>query len=57
MNNIRWMLLAGFLGSLFIELSQFVLQCGASQTEDLIMNTIGAGIGYWIYNKSYVKVI
>lgn len=49
----RWktVLLGGFLGSLFIELSQLFLQCGIVQTEDLIMNTIGTGIGFGIYKK------
>lgn len=51
MNRLKIVLLAGFLGSLFIELSQLILQCGVVQTEDLIMNTIGAGIGFAIYKK------
>lgn len=51
MNRWRTVLLAGFLGSLFIELSQLFLQCGVVQTEDLIMNTIGTGLGYWIIRK------
>ena len=55
MNSLKWILLTGFLGSLFIETSQFVLQCGVVQTEDLIMNTAGAGIGYWIYKRWNVK--
>lgn len=55
MNSLKWILLTGFLGSLIIELSQFILQCGVVQTEDLIMNTVGAGIGYWIYKRWNVK--
>lgn len=55
MNSLKWILLTGFLGSLFIETSQFILQCGVVQTEDLIMNTAGAGIGYWIYKRWNVK--
>lgn len=51
MNDLKKILLAGFLGSLFIEICQLVLQCGVCQTEDLIMNTVGAGVGYWIYKK------
>lgn len=51
MNRWRTVLLAGFLGSLFIELSQLFLQCGVVQTEDLIMNTVGTGLGYWIIRK------
>lgn len=55
MGRLKRILLVGFLGSLFIEISQLVLQCGVVQTEDLIMNTLGAGIGYWIYIKKINK--
>lgn len=55
MNNLKKILLVGFLGSLFIELSQLIFQCGVCQTEDLIMNTLGAGIGYWMYKKTQKK--
>lgn len=54
MDNLKSIALAGFCGSLFIELAQLILQCGVVQTEDLIMNTVGAGVGYWIYKK-YTK--
>lgn len=49
MNNVKLIFIAGFTGSLFIEIAQLIFQCGVCQTEDLIMNTVGAGIGYWIY--------
>lgn len=48
MNNLKWVMAAGFFGSLFIEASQLILQCGMFQIEDLIMNTVGAGAGYLI---------
>ena len=51
MKRLKMVLLAGFLGSLFIEVSQLLLQCGVVQTEDLIMNTIGTALGYWIVRK------
>jgi glycopeptide antibiotics resistance protein len=51
MNSLKMILLAGFLFSLFIELSQLAFQCGMCQTEDLLMNTLGAGVGYLIYKK------
>lgn len=50
-NKLKWVLIAGFCGSLFIEVSQLLLQCGVFQTEDLIMNTIGTGLGYLMYKK------
>ena len=36
----------GFLLSLFIETAQFVLGCGVSETDDLLLNTCGAAIGW-----------
>lgn len=51
MRKLERIFLIGFLGSLFIEMSQLVLQCGVVQTEDLIMNTLGTEIGYWIYKS------
>lgn len=50
-NDVKVVSLAGFLLSLFIEISQLTLQCGVFQTEDLIVNTMGAGIGYYIVKK------
>ncbi|MBO4847824.1 MAG: VanZ family protein [Clostridia bacterium] len=41
-------LLAGFLLSLVIETAQFVLGCGVSELDDLILNTLGAAIGYGV---------
>lgn len=38
--------LAGFLLSLAIETMQFVLGSGVSELDDLILNTLGAVIGY-----------
>ena len=39
-------LLAGFLLSLVIETAQFVLGSGVSELDDLILNTLGALVGY-----------
>ena len=38
--------LAGFLLSLSIEIAQFVLGSGVSELDDLILNTLGALLGY-----------
>lgn len=40
---------AGFLLSLFVELTQLVSHRGSFDVDDLLLNTIGAVIGYWIY--------
>ncbi len=38
--------LRGFMLSLSIELLQFILGSGTAETEDLILNTLGAALGY-----------
>lgn len=49
--------LAGLLLSLLIECAQFVLGCGISETDDLLLNTLGAMAGYaclpfiWLLRK------
>lgn len=42
-------ILAGFTFSLLIETSQLVFQFGVFQLDDLIKNSIGAGLGYLLY--------
>lgn len=53
MNSLKRVFIAGLSGSLLIEVFQLLLQCGVFQTEDLIMNTLGAGIGYWLYKARH----
>lgn len=45
----REIILYSFLLSLSIEIIQFILNCGISDIDDIIFNTIGGGIGYAIY--------
>ena len=42
----------GFLLSLLIECCQFVFGTGVTETEDLILNTLGAAMGYGLYCMS-----
>ena len=42
-------LLCGLGLSVLIEATQFVLGCGVSETEDVILNTCGTGIGCGLY--------
>ncbi len=44
--RLRQAVLVGFLLSLSIETAQFVLGSGISELEDLILNTLGALLGY-----------
>ncbi len=39
----------GFILSLLIETTQYIFAMGFSDIDDLILNTLGAFIGYWIY--------
>jgi glycopeptide antibiotics resistance protein len=39
----------GFLLSLFIELGQYAFGTGISELDDLLLNTLGAVLGYLIY--------
>lgn len=41
-------ILYSFLLSLVIEVSQFIFGTGVTETEDLILNTLGGSIGYWL---------
>jgi glycopeptide antibiotics resistance protein len=49
----RWwqVLLIGFLFSLLIETVQLITRLGWFDASDLLHNTLGALIGYWIYCK------
>ena len=46
-----------FVLSVFIELSQFIFNLGWCEVDDLISNTLGAMIGYWILWKANKRKI
>ena len=46
----------GFAFSFAIEASQFVFRVGVAELDDLILNTVGVAIGYFLYRKSLAKV-
>lgn len=48
-----WCIMAGFLCSLLIECTQFVTQRGFFQTDDIMTNVLGTGIGYLIFLAGY----
>lgn len=54
--TIKKVALSGFLLSLCIELSQLFTQSRNTTTDDLIMNTLGAIIGYLIF-KAFFHII
>ena len=47
----RWFQIVGFgfLLSFLIESSQFVFRFGVFELDDLVKNTMGAGLGFWLY--------
>lgn len=54
--TLKKVALSGFLLSLCIELSQLFTQSRNTTTDDLIMNTLGAIIGYFIF-KAFFYII
>ncbi|WP_414633106.1 VanZ family protein [Clostridium sp. UBA6640] len=54
--TIKKVALSGFLLSLSIELSQLFTRIRTTTTDDLIMNTLGAIIGYFIF-KAFFHII
>lgn len=54
--TLKKVALSGFLLSLCIELSQLFTQSRTTTTDDLIMNTLGAIIGYFIF-KAFFHII
>lgn len=51
-NNLVRTVAAGFVFSLFIETAQFIFYKGVAELDDLILNTLGAAIGYWLCKTS-----
>ena len=49
--SLKKIIFFGFLLSLFIETMQFIFGMGVSETDDLILNTIGAAVGAVISAK------
>ena len=47
--NFKKILLLGMDASIVIEVLQYALSCGKSETTDIVMNVAGAIIGYGIY--------
>lgn len=48
--NITKTATIGFCFSLFIEIMQYIFGTGVSETDDLILNTVGVLIGYFAAN-------
>jgi len=55
--TIKKVALTGFLLSLCIELSQLFTQKRNTTSDDLIMNTLGAAIGYFIFKAFFLIIL
>ena len=50
-DNWKRVFVTEFVLSVFIELSQFIFNLGWCEVDDVISNTLGTMIGYWIWWK------
>ena len=50
-DNWKRVFVTAMVLSLLIELSQFIFNLGWCEVDDVIINTLGAMIGYWIWWK------
>ena len=53
LNKFQWLFLTFFIIINIIEFSQFYLKRGFADIDDVILNTSGAIIGYFIYKKFF----
>ena len=48
LNRLRKVIYVSFIAALVIEIMQYILRVGASDVDDVILNVLGAVLGYWI---------
>lgn len=56
-NTFYKVFFVGFLSIIFIELFQFVTKLGSFDVDDIILNTVGVSIGYfmiWLLNRIFI---
>lgn len=51
-----WIILWGFLLSFMIELSQYIFGTGVSEVDDLLLNTLGASIGFFLHRALWYHI-
>ena len=49
MRKLTNVMLLSFALSLFIETCQYIFACGVADIDDVILNTLGGMLGYWVY--------
>ncbi|MBQ2642680.1 MAG: VanZ family protein [Eubacterium sp.] len=55
LNSWKVVLMIGLVLSLIIETLQYIFACGSTQVEDVIMNTLGAIVGFLIYRLIFER--
>lgn len=53
MNQFKWLFTIFFIIINIIEFSQFYFKRGYADVDDVILNTFGAVIGFFIYKKFF----
>ena len=56
-DNWKRVIVTALVLSVFLELSQFIFNLGWCEVDDVISNTLGAMIGYWILWKANKRKI
>ncbi|MFC4165593.1 VanZ family protein [Epilithonimonas zeae] len=54
LNQFKWLLLSFFLIINIVEFSQYYFKKGYADVDDVILNTFGAVIGFFIYKKWFI---
>ncbi len=49
LDRLQKIVFVALLSSLTIEVAQYILRVGASDIDDLILNVLGAIVGYWVF--------
>ena len=53
LKNLFWLMIVFFIFINIIEFSQYFFQRGTADIDDIILNTLGMTIGYFIYKKFF----
>ena len=55
LNNYRNLFICFFLSINYLEFSQYFFKRGYAEFDDVMLNTIGMSLGYWLYKKYFFK--
>lgn len=55
LNNYRNLFICFFISINYLEFSQYFFKRGYAEFDDVMLNTIGMSLGYWLYKKYFFK--